>query len=260
MTHLALHAAEPHPRDRVTVPGALDGMLLFGRFAFMPNRLGYCGDDVNPELHAYLMEGTADAGLRRHLQAFTGAYPYLRLIAQSNGIPDPFDYRVVEAYWIGNDLLERVDWAAYARHLHDRLKNRARPSTRELVAGKPRAGARAHHAFHVFDLSFRIGLPHGDAALDLCRISWGAILAVEPGGFVVSHRPIVIRDGRLSFAAEQPERVLRAIGNHRWLDDAAVGDILAFHWRWACVILTPAQAATLERYTRAMLALANQTF
>ncbi len=43
----------------------LDGPLLFVRFAFMPNHLGYCGSDVNAALLAYLKEEAADAGLRR---------------------------------------------------------------------------------------------------------------------------------------------------------------------------------------------------
>ncbi len=238
----------------------LDGMLLFARFAFMPNRLGYCGGDVNGALLASLKEGVAEGGLRRHLQSFAGAYPYLRLIAESNGITDPFDRRVVEAYWIGNDLLETVDWSRYTRHLNDRFRGRVRSSTLDLLVGKPCAGARAHHAFHVFDVSFRTGLPHGDAALDQCRISWGAITAVEPGVFVVSYQPIIIREGRLAFGEPRPARVLRAIGEDRLLDGAGLGDVLAFHWGWACLTLSAIQTARLESYTRGMVALANQTF
>jgi hypothetical protein len=254
---LAVHRASATVAGRA---GAIDGLRLFARFAFMPNHLGYCGADVNAELLAYLKEDIVDQGLRRHLRTFTGAYPYLRLIAESNAIADPFDARVVEAYWIGNDLLERVDWTLYARHLHERFRGRVKPATLELLVGKPPAGARAHHAFHVFDVSFRAGLPHGDAALDLCRIGWGPITAVDPGVFVVSYRPVVQRAGRLAFGDPQAERVMRALGDDVLLDGAAVGDILAFHWRWACVVLTPPQAAALERYTAGMMALANQTF
>lgn len=237
-----------------------DGMLLFARFAFMPNHLGYCGDDFNTALLAYIKEGTTDQGLRRHLNAFSGALPYLQVIAESNGIADPFDTRVVEAYWIGNDLLETVDWALHARRLHERFKGRVSPATVDLLVGKPRAGARAHHSFHVFDVSFRTGLPQGDAALDLCRIGWGTITAVDPGAFTVTYRPIVARQGRLSLGEPQPERVLRAMGEDHFLDEASVGDVIAFHWRWACLTLAPTQVKNLERYTLGMLALANQTF
>jgi hypothetical protein len=235
-------------------------MRLFARFAFMPNRLGYCGGDVGDSLHAAIKDGAIDGNLRSHLATFTGAYPYLRLIAESNAIPDPFDARVVEAYWIGNGLLEQVDWARYASHLHERFRGRVRPKTMELLVGKPPAGARAHHSFHVFDVSFRTGLPQGDAALDLCRIGWGTITSVEPGAFVVRRRPVVILEGRLALGAAQPSRVLRALGDDGFLDDARPGDTVADHWGWACVLLSRRQVRALERYTLGMMALANQTF
>lgn len=250
-------------RRESTVPvrgGPLEGMRLFTRFGFTPNRLGYCGGDVNAELLAYLKSDAADERLRHHLTTFAAAYPYLQVIAESNSIPDPFDLRVVEAYWIGNELLEGVLWDRYARHLHERFRRRVRASTLELLVGKPPAGARAHHAFHVFDVSFRAGLPHGDAALDLCRIGWGTITGVEPGAFTVTYQPIVIRGGHLTFGDLQPARILRTIERDACLDGAAPGDVLAFHWQWACVLLTAPQASALERYTRGMMALANQTF
>jgi hypothetical protein len=235
-------------------------LRLFARFAFPPNRLGYCGGDVNAELLASLRADQVDDGLRRHLRTFAAAYPYLQLIAESCGIADPFDARVVEAYWIGNDLLERVDWRHYARHLHERFRGRMTPKTLEWLLGKPTAGARAHHAFHVFDVSFRLGLPQGDAALDHCRIAWGTILAVEPGAYTVSYRPIVVREGRLVYGDAQPARVLRAIDDDGFMEGASVGDVVAFHWRWACLRLRPHQVTALERYTTGMMALANQTF
>lgn len=244
----------------VVTPGSLDGLRLFARFAFMPNHLGYCGGNVAAALLASMQADAADDGLRRHLRTFAAAYPYLELIAECNAIPDPFDRRVVEAYWIGNDLLEHVDWARYAAHLHERFRRQVRPSALDLLAGKPSAGARAHHAFHVFDVSRRTGLPQGDAALDLCRIGWGTITAVEPGAFVVDYRPVCIREGRLAFGDLQPTRVLRALGDDTFLEGASPGDVVAFHWRWACVLLEPEHVAALERYTRGMMALANQTF
>jgi len=40
------------------------------------------------------------------------SYFYYSVIAEANGIEDPFDLRVVEAHWIGNELLEKVDLKA----------------------------------------------------------------------------------------------------------------------------------------------------
>jgi len=87
----------------------LEGTLRFIRYAFMPNRLRYCGGDDNRTLFEYGVEGASDGGLQPLLRKFSGALPYLQLIARANGLSDPFDARVVEAYWIGNELLEGVE-------------------------------------------------------------------------------------------------------------------------------------------------------
>jgi hypothetical protein len=75
----------------------LAGTLRFIRYGFMPNRLRYCGGDDNRTLFEYRVEGVSDGGLQPLLRKFSGALPYLKLIAQANGIADPFDARVVEA-------------------------------------------------------------------------------------------------------------------------------------------------------------------
>ena len=52
---------------------------------------------------------TSCAEIARRARQFDGAWAYLESIARAAGIADPLDERVVEAYWIGNDLLDRVD-------------------------------------------------------------------------------------------------------------------------------------------------------
>ena len=69
----------------------LAGMLRFIRYGFMPNRLRYCGGDENQLLFDHAIEQVVDGGLNQHLKKFTGALPYLQLIARANGIADPFD-------------------------------------------------------------------------------------------------------------------------------------------------------------------------
>lgn len=56
---------------------------------------------------------------------FEGADPYLELIARANRIADPLDRSVVEAYWIGNPLLDRVDMGALHRSLEERFRDRS---------------------------------------------------------------------------------------------------------------------------------------
>ena len=105
----------------------VSGALLFARFAAPPNSLGYCGGNDHRALVDHLRAGVDGPDLVRLCRAFEGAWPYLRLIATSAGIADPLDRRVVEAYWLGNGLLDRVAPAAFAVDLERRFRPRTGP-------------------------------------------------------------------------------------------------------------------------------------
>ena len=244
-----------------SAPAALAGSLRFIRYGFMPNRLRYCGPDDNRTLFQYAIENTIDGGVKPLLRAFDGALPYLQLIARSNAIADPFDDRVVEAYWIGNELLERVEVGDLYGSLRDRFAKQLSPRLLELVAAKAPAGARPHHGFHVFDVWRNVARLDGDvlATLDNCRISWGQVVAIDGGQLAVERPPLVLRGGKLVLDPARPERVLRQIDGQGFADFAQPGDWVSLHWGWVCEVLTERQRANLERYTRLHVAIANQT-
>jgi len=238
----------------------LAGTLRFIRYAFMPNRLQYCGGDDNRTLLQYATAGVTDPDLTPMLRRFTGAMPYLELIARSNGIADPFDERVVEAYWIGNGLLERVE----VRQLYDdmlaRFGSRLTGRMREIVLGKAPAGARPHHAFHILDVHSRVGeLAHSMETLDGCRVSSARVVTAEGAELIVDRSPLELREGKLVVGAPRRERVLRQVEGQGFADTAAVGDLVSLHWGWVCEVLSEAQRASLERWTEHHLAIANQT-
>src|SRR5579859_1535736 len=106
----------------------------------MPNRLQYCGGDDNGTILEYAVADTREPPLDRLLRKFTGALPYLALIARRNGIADPFDERVVEAYWVGNELLERVEAVELYDHLKQRYGRELSARTMDRVAAKAPAG------------------------------------------------------------------------------------------------------------------------
>lgn len=240
---------------------AVGGTTRFVRYAFMPNRLRYCGGDDNRTILDYAVADVREPPLERMLRKFTGALPYLQLIARRNAIADPFDERVVEAYWIGNELLERVE----ARELYDHLRQRYRAElsarVMDRVAAKAPAGARPHHSFHVFDVWRQTERGRNEvlATIDSCRISWGRVTAVEAGELVVERAPIELREGGLALAAPRLERVARILEGSGFVASAAVGDVVSIHWSWACEVLEARQAAALERYTAQHLRLANET-
>ena len=238
----------------------MDGTILFARYAFMPNRLSYCGGDDNKALFNYCVAKQTDPGLVLILRKFQAAYPYLKLIASSNHIPDPFDARVVEAYWIGNELLDGVDLAQFYNSLRERFTKQLDLKTLGYLLSKPPLGARAHHSFHVFDVHTRIGtLDHSLHTVESCRIGWGRVKQIGATHFVVEHQPLVLESGELKLGELRDKRVLRQIDGTGFVTNLQVGDFISFHWDWACDILTPRQVQNLERYTKYHLKLANQT-
>ncbi len=238
----------------------LAGSLRFIRYAFMPNRLRYCGGDDDRTLFEYGVENTVDGGLSPLLRKFTGALPYLQLIARANAIADPFDERVVEAYWIGNELLDGVEVRQLYDALDERFGKQLQGRTRAWVLGKAPAGAKPHHNFHVFDVHSRVGqLEHTLETMDQCRVSCGKVACVDGGELEVVRQPLALTDGKLVLDPARPTRVTRQIEGRGFADTAQPGDWVSLHWGWVCEVLTPRQHANLVRYTRDHLQLANQT-
>lgn len=257
MNNIAHLTAEPPLVGETS--GLLDGPQVFARYAFMPNRLTYCGGDDNRALFDYCQAGVTDPGLRQLLRQFAGAVPYLRLIARCNLIADAFDRRVVEAYWLGNDLLQGVE----ARSLYDSLRDRFAPhmkrETLELVMGKAPAGARPHHSFHVIEVCLRNGWPQTLDFMDNCRVSWGQVVAMDGATLTAAVRPLTLQGNNLVLSEPENQTVKRQFDGQGFVDDVAVGDWISIHWGWACQILSERQVSNLEAWTAYHLRLANQT-
>lgn len=236
-------------------------MVRFIRYGFMPNRLGYCGPDQNSLLFQYGVAGEADPGLPSVLNKFLGPLPYLRVIAAAAGIDDLFDDRVVEAYWIGNSLLEQVQPRELDGALRGRFARELPPRLMQLVAGKVPQGARPHHSFHVFDVWRQVGRLDGDvlATLDSCRISWGRVNSVDGATIVVERQPLVLQDGKLALGVTRPSQAIGLLHGNGFVTQLQPGDWVSLHWGWICERLSGDQVRALERYTRQHLALANQT-
>jgi hypothetical protein len=241
------------------------GPILFARYAFGPNVLGYCGPDDAAELFGEATRGGDLGALRRQAEQFEGAYPYLQLIASCNNLDDPLDRRVVEAYWLGNDLLRNVPGAALGRSLDTRFRRRLRADGWRWLSDKPNVGAQPLHAFHVLDVFPRLGLLRSGmtdnalAVMDSCRIRWGRVLERDGDFLTVSAVPLSIVDGKLELGPARVERVRGWQDGQGFIADVATGDVVSIHWDWACDTLDARGLAALQSSTKQELAIANQT-
>lgn len=237
----------------------VSGALTFARFAVPPNLLGYCGGSDADGLLGHLQAGLDGPDLVNLCRAFEGAWPYLTLIASCAGIQDPLDRRVVEAYWLGNGLLDRVTPAAFREDLRTRFRPRTQPREWFWLAGKPADGARPHHSFHVLEVMPRIGMLRAGQvsailpAMEQCLIRPATVVRTTDDGVVVAVRPLLMREGRLTFG-RAIEQTVAGAG-----EELRPGDDVAIHWSWSCGRLTPRERRRLEAVTADALTRANTT-
>ena len=240
----------------------VSGPTLFARFAYPPNSLGYCGSDEHRTLLEYASSGEVDGGLRALARTFSGAWPYLELIAAANGIADPLDRRVVEAYWIGNELLAHVPMALLGASLETRFRDAAGRDWTWLAEAVPLVPP-VQHGFHVFAVYPWVGLLRGIdggeplRVLDRCRIRWGRVVAVLGDRALVRSRLLAWDGRRLSLGAPTLESAQVELDGYGLPGTVRTGDTVALHWDWVCERITPRQLGRLRAATASHLQLVN---
>lgn len=240
------------------------GTILWARYSFSPNRLKYCGPDANLDLFERASRKISDQKLREILSEFEAAFPYIQFIANENKIEDPFDWKVVEAYWLGNDLLTKVSVSKFYRHLEDHFGNRAKPGVLTLIANKLPKGAKPHHSFHVLDVYQKVGSMRGVnlgpaiETINNCLISWGRVIKIDKNFLEVEYQPLILNK-KLFFGPNQTKKIDYQFQGKTLLDNPQIGDWVSIHWNWACDILTDRQLKNLQKWTLWHLRIANQT-
>jgi len=225
------------------------GALLFARYAYPPNLLGYCG----PPGGGSLLSSPADE-IARRARGFEGAWPYLEFLASRAGLDDPLDPWVVEAYWIGNALVARPDPAELHEFLRERFAGQVGGTWESAVSR-----AVAHHSFHVFEvypwagLLRRTGNPAAVTVLDRCRIRSGIVRDVHGGTATVASRPLVWDGGVLAAGPVRDEAVTWSVDGLSLLPGLSPGDRVALHWDWICDVITAEQAACVESFEQRYL-------
>jgi hypothetical protein len=239
------------------------GAVRFCRYAYAPNALGYCGPD---DAQALLEHGAAQhAGpdLVQLARGFEAAWPYLTLIANANAIADPLDDRVVEAYWVGNRLLDGVGAAALGRFLEERFKPRVGRRW-DTLSEVPAGPSVPHHNVHVLVVYPWVGMLRESRSseplrvLDRCRIRWGTVDHVEGTRAFVSSRPLSYDGYALSLGEPRVETATVSADGLGFVSDLRPGDQVSMHWDWVCERLDARGVRALRRSTAVALAAANE--
>lgn len=171
-----------------------DAIELSARYSFITNKLRYCGPhDSYLDFLKYLKKPSDKNAsiIKDRIKRFEGLWPYLELIAKKHGL-DPFDYRVVESYWIGNDLLEDFDMEDLKEMIFALTKRGLPRSYAKKLADNIPEGMTPHHSFNVIYVG--VGKVTGSVPTNInnmnnCLIRTGTVKEVKGLKATVEHTP-----------------------------------------------------------------------
>lgn len=232
------------------------GLLLCAQYAASPNFLGYCGPTKSSSLIDHLIEKQTDGEVSHILSDFETLYPYLELIARENNIDDVFDKNVVEAYWIGNQLLGRA-YQKNSAFFQEKLvlEKKLERKGFSFFMNKIRSFMYLpHHAFHVMNIFKRTGKNpsvHTIETMDACKIGWGRVVSTNAdASIVVVTNPLIIKENKLALATAMKKNIQFSYGKKQYMKKLLHGSWVSFHWGYVCDIMTEKQVKNLAYYTQ----------
>jgi hypothetical protein len=234
------------------------GAEMFARYAHAPNALGYCG----PPLGATLRDGSVEQ-VRKAATQFSGAWPYLRVLAKMTGISDPLDYRLVESYWLGGGVGATLDPDEFFDALLAIIGPQAGQYWSHLTPDLAREAA-GNHCFHVFGVyPWTRFLGRGIdeqplSVLDNCRITWGTVLSRDGDDVEVSCSRLAWDGHALSLSEPSARRLDVWADGYSAIPDVAAGDEIAIHWGRLCGRLRSDQIQALGDSTARQLHATNE--
>ncbi len=248
----------------------MSGPKIAALYGLIPNKLGFCGP--KQELLKKFIAGKLSASeIIPTLEKFEAAYAYYRLIAQKNKIASPFNKKVVEAYWLGNELLDKFTADDLRTLITERF---CRPGLLSKKEAEARAklipkNSKPHHSFHVLVLGSVTGSVDftGNTKLkDTCRVGWGKVIrivipakaGIQDSGcriksgmtkkehVIIKYQPLV---GKKILKFGQPiEKEI--IWDKDLIPKLKIGDWISFHWNYAVQKLNKKDITNLYKYTQ----------
>jgi len=240
------------------------GPKLAALYGLIPNELGFCGPRQHL-LRKFIKGKITATQILPVLKQFEAAYSYYQLIAQKNKIKTgPFNKKVVEAYWIGNELLDKITADDLRELIIEKFSRPGLLSKETAIAKAKRipASAKPHHSSHVLILGSITGRVNfeGDTKLkDVCRVSWGKIIKKskiknQKSKITVEYQPLA---GNKKIILGKPIKK-EIIWDKNLIPKIKIGDWVSFHWNHAIQILTTSDVANLQKYTLNTLKTLNE--
>jgi len=233
----------------------MSGPKIAALYGLIPNELGFCGPRQEI-LKKFIAGKLGILDVVPVLEKFEAAYPYYELIANKNKIKTgPFNKKVVEAYWIGNELLDKVTVKDLRRLIIDKFTKPGLLSKKEadLKAKLIPENSKPHHSFHVLimgSVTGRVDFTGNTKLKDICRISWGKVKKLK----IKSKKPKIVVIYNPLFGKKILELGKPTEKEINWdkqiLPEIKEGDWVSFHWNHAIQILKENDILNLYKYTQ----------
>ncbi|MBS3067257.1 hypothetical protein J4450_01025 [Candidatus Micrarchaeota archaeon] len=221
------------------------GAELQARYSFVPNCLGYCGPNTFQKIYVRYLQGQTNIkNVERELKKFIIPFAYLKLIAKANKMK-PWDYKVVEAFWLGNELLNNIKYKQLRNFiLHDLVRvGLDKERALKLIEKMPK-GMVPSHCFHVIFVQFITNkVDKTTKNFDNCHVGWGRVLTIKPTS--VTLRYVALDKKNNKYMLTPKVKTIK----HSLLKNVKKGDIVTTHWNTAIQKITNKQAKNLKKYT-----------
>lgn len=234
----------------------MDGLKLAFSFSSPPNQKGLCG----PKKLGKKYENDK-RWMKSILKKFYVPYSYLSLIADANGL-NPFDYEVVEAFWIGNKMLEGIRAEDIACMIEKKFTGPGMLSEKRalFLSSNLPPFVYPHHSFHVFYIGSVSGvLKRNEKQLDMCRVAWGKVVEAKEKEAKVMYKPILMdRESRSISLSRKMREAIWGVGD--FCNPFEAGDFVASHWGEIATRLEKGKEKCLQKYTLINIKLANKAY
>jgi len=228
-------------------------LKLASLFSYSPNHKGYCGRDSAEDTFIRCIKDGQCGKVPRELKHFIVLYPYLKTIATVTNL-SPFDHKVIEAYWIGNELLAKIPMSGYEILLKEFSKQGV-PSwlVDSLKKKKPKKFI-PNHLFQVLHVG--VGQASGSVPFDIqsinnCMIRWGKVIAVKADGkIVISLKQLTQSKSGYKLISKKEVMHSEACPFFK----PKVGDLVTLHWGHVVKKLTKREENNLMYWTKQILA------
>lgn len=230
-------------------------LQLNSRFSLSPNSLGYCGKDSAPEKFKSCVVNGKCGGVEEEFKHFIVLHPYLRTISKITHLPK-FSYKVVESYWLGNDLARKAKNRDYSILLSF-FEKQGVPEwlVEELKSKKPKKFIPTHlfQVLHVGVGRASGSVPYNLETINNCMIRWGEVEKVNKSSAVVNLNSLKKVKG--SFKLIKIKETFPFIPG--FIPDIKVGDIVTVHWKQINKILTEGEVENVSYWTEEVLKAIN---